>query len=83
MKKYDANDIDEFGFHVDVKFKRKPRSRLLAVSFYIYLIMKKVKQSFHIKTQLLIVEKVVLYSFHLCSDDLHRGTKPQKEPKYF
>ena len=81
MKKYDANDIDEFGFHVDVSAKEN-LSRLLA--FFLYLSdNEEGKTEFPYQDTITDCRKGSIVFFPPMWPWLHRGTKPIKEPKYF
>ena len=81
IKKYDANDIDEFGFHVDVSAKEN-LSRLLA--FFLYLSdNEEGKTEFPYQDTVTDCRKGSIVFFPPMWPWLHRGTKPIKEPKYF
>ena len=81
IKKYDANDIDEFGFHVDVSAKEN-LSRLLA--FFLYLSdNEEGKTEFPYQDTITDCRKGSIVFFPPMWPWLHRGTKPIKEPKYF
>ena len=81
MKKYEPNDIDEFGWHVDVNSRRN-MERFLA--FFLYLSdNEEGKTEFPYQNITTDCVKGSMVIFPPAWPWYHRGTKPIKVPKYF
>ena len=81
MKKYEPNDIDEFGWNVDVYGSTSMR-RFLA--FFLCLSYNEEgKTMFRFQNITTDCKKGTMVIFPPSWPWLHKGTKPIKEPKYF
>ena len=81
MKRYEPNDIDEFGWHVDV-FGPGSMKRFLA--FFVYLSdNKEGKTVFRFQNTTTDCKKGTMVIFPPAWPWLHKGTKPIEEKKYF
>ena len=81
MKKYEPNDIDEFGWHVDVNSRRN-MERFLA--FFLYLSdNEEGKTEFPYQNMTTDCVKGSMVIFPPAWPWYHRGAKPIKVPKYF
>ena len=81
MMKYDANGLDEFGWHVDVN-SRNNMERFLA--FFLYLSdNEEGKTEFPYQNMTTDCVKGSMVIFPPMWPWYHRGTKPIEVPKYF
>ena len=81
MKKYEANGIDEFGYHVDVN-STGSMNRWLA--FFCYLSDNEGGETeFQYQNEVTHCKKGTMVIFPPMWPWLHKGAKPVNEPKYF
>jgi len=81
MKKYEPNNVDEFGWHVDVY---GPSSMRRFLGFFLYLSdNEEGKTMFRFQNITTDCKKGTMVIFPPSWPWLHKGTKPIKEPKYF